>query len=94
MVGQKDINKMTNILNGWIMQAWRKEDADHRVIQLQKYGIGFLFILCAMLFLGWMTSPSRITVYIPPDIQNGATMKVGTIPSPLIYSFAYQVCKK
>jgi integrating conjugative element protein (TIGR03746 family) len=41
--------------------------------------------------MGWMTAPSRLTVYIPPDISNGATLKAGAIPAPLIYSFAYQI---
>lgn len=76
---------------GWITHAWRKEDADNDVIQLQKCVIILLFILCVAFSLGWMTSPSRLTIYVPPDIQNGATIKVGTVPLPLIYSFAYEV---
>lgn len=79
------------IYKGWVAQAWRKEDADRRVIQLQKYGILILFVCCLVSLIGWMTSPSRLTVYIPPDIQNGATIKVNTISSPLIYSFAYEI---
>ena len=50
-----------------------------------------VLMLCVMLSLGWMTSPSRLTVYIPPDIQNGSTLKAGAVPLPLIYSFAYEV---
>lgn len=79
------------LVDGWIAHAWRKEDADQRVIQLQKIVIGILFLLCSAFFIGWMSAPSRLTVYLPPDIQNGATMKAGTVPSPLIYSFAYEI---
>ena len=61
------------------------------MIQLQKYFINILFLLCAAFFIGWITSPSRLTIYLPPDIQNGATIKVGTIPAPLIYSFTYEI---
>ncbi len=76
---------------GWITQAWRKEDADAEVIRLQKYAIVLLFMLSLVFSIGWMTSPSRLTIYVPPDIQNGATIKMGTLPDPLIYSFAYEV---
>ncbi len=82
---------MSKLYDGWVRNIWRKEDADLQIIKLQKYFIGLLFVLSAAFFIGWMTSPSRLTVYIPPNIQNGATMKVGTIPTPLIYSFAYEV---
>lgn len=82
---------MKTLYAGWIQQAWRKEDADQNIISLQRYFIGILFLLCISISIGWMTCPSRLTVYIPPDIQNGATMKAGSIPSPLIYSFAYEI---
>jgi integrating conjugative element protein (TIGR03746 family) len=80
-----------SIYRGWINHAWRKEDADAQLIKLQKYMLGILLFLCLVMCVGWMTSPSRLTIYIPPDIQNGATMKVNAIPEPLIYSFAYEV---
>lgn len=83
--------KNARLINGWITHAWRKEDADHRIIQLQKSLIIMLFILCIAFFIGWITAPSRLTIYLPPDIQNGSTMKAGTIPSSLIYSFAYEI---
>ncbi len=83
--------KKRNYYQGWITQAWRKEDADAEVIQLQKYAIILFFVLCLVISFGWTTSPSRLTIYVPPDIQNGATIKVGTIPDPLVYSFAYEV---
>ena len=76
---------------GWIKDSWRKEDEYQNIIKLQRnFGI-ILLVLCTALLIGWMSSPSRITVYIPPDIQNGATMKIGTIPEPLIYSFVYEI---
>lgn len=80
-----------NLFIGWVTNAWRKEDADQAIIRLQMKFILILCALCTALLIGWMRSPSDITVHIPPDIQNGATMKVGTIPTPLIYSFAYEV---
>jgi integrating conjugative element protein (TIGR03746 family) len=82
---------MMNIYRGWIANAWKKEDADAQIIKIQKYFITILFLLCSGFFTGWVTAPSRLTVYIPPEIQNGATIKAGTIPEPLIYSFAYEI---
>ncbi|MEO8964496.1 MAG: DUF2895 family protein, partial [Gammaproteobacteria bacterium] len=73
------------IFKGWITQAWKKEDADAQIIQFQKRFIVLLCLFSLAFFVGWITSPSRLTLYIPPDIQNGATIKAGSIPEPLIY---------
>jgi integrating conjugative element protein (TIGR03746 family) len=80
-----------SLFKGWITHAWRKEDSYVQIISLQKYVIGILVVLSLAFFGGWVTSPSRLTLYIPPDIQNGATIKSGTIPTSLIYSFAYEI---
>lgn len=82
---------ISKFYQGWISHAWRKEDALEQVIQTQKGFILILCIICTGLLIGWMRSPSDLTVHIPPDIQNGATLKVGMIPEPLIYSFAYEI---
>lgn len=82
---------MNKWCRGWLTQAWKKEDADERIIQLQQYCIIALLVLTVILLIGWSTAPSRLTVYIPPDIQNGSTLKAGAIPEPLIYSFAYEI---
>src|SRR5437667_12702064 len=91
MVSKAVFSMSKQIFRGWITHAWKKEDADTRIIQLQKQFIIILFICCLGFFIGWITSPSRLTVYLPPDITNGATMKAGSIPPPLIYSFAYEI---
>lgn len=74
-----------------LFDAWKKEDRDERIIKVQKLFVFILCGVCLLLGIGWATAPSRLTVYIPPDISNGATMKAGEIPNPLIYSFAYQI---
>jgi integrating conjugative element protein (TIGR03746 family) len=79
------------LFSGWITSAWKKEDADQEIIRLQKRLMGVLCVISLLFFMGWVTAPSRLTVYVPPDIQNGATVKAGAIPDPLIYSFAYEV---
>jgi integrating conjugative element protein (TIGR03746 family) len=90
MVGQE--NKMNaHFYRGWIANAWKKEDADAQIIKLQTIFIGILGMICIGLMIGWMREPSNLTIHIPPDIQNGATIKVGFIPPSLIYSFTYQI---
>jgi integrating conjugative element protein (TIGR03746 family) len=84
----KIINK---ILSGWTNGVWQKEDKDAAVIKAQKTTIYIVVSFCLLFAFGWMHSPSKMTVYIPPDISNGATLKAGEIPAPLIYSFAYEV---
>lgn len=74
-----------------LFSAWKKEDKDADVIRAQKVTIFIITGLCALFALGWMYAPSQMTVYIPPNISNGATIKAGEIPQPLIYSFAYEV---
>ncbi len=71
--------------------AWKKEDRDWALIRALKSGIGILFVLCVILAAGWMSAPSHLRIYIPPDISNGATFKVNEVPNPLIYTFAYEL---
>lgn len=71
--------------------AWKKEDRDWALIRALKGGVGILFVLCIVLAAGWMSAPSHLRIFIPPDISNGATVKVNEVPNPLIYSFAYEL---
>lgn len=74
-----------------LFDAWKKEDRDAVLIRAQRGFILILFALGILLGVGWMMAPSHLRIYIPPDISNGATMKVNEIPNPLIYSFAYEL---
>jgi integrating conjugative element protein (TIGR03746 family) len=74
-----------------LFSAWKKEDKDAQLIKAQKLFIGILAALYVMTLIGWISAPSRLTIYVPPDISNGATLKANSIPSPFIYSFAFDV---
>jgi len=87
MVREEEVVKITDVL----FDAWKKEDRDLQIIQCQKRFILILCSICFLLTIGWITSPSRLTIFIPPDLSNGATEKVNAIPKPFIYSFAYEV---
>jgi integrating conjugative element protein (TIGR03746 family) len=73
------------------LNAWKKEDRDAALIRALRGVIGLLFVLSLILAAGWMTAPSHLRIYIPPDISNGATIKINEVPNPLIYSFAYEL---
>jgi integrating conjugative element protein (TIGR03746 family) len=73
------------------LNAWKKEDRDAALIRALRGVIGLLFVLSLVLAAGWMTAPSHFRIYIPPDISNGATIKINEVPNPLIYSFAYEL---
>lgn len=74
-----------------LFNAWKKQDRDDALIRAQAIFIGLMFLLCILFCMGWMMAPSRLRIYIPPDISNGAILKAGEIPDPWIYSFAYEI---
>ncbi len=53
--------------------------------------IGVLVLLNSLLFIGWKTAPSRLTVFVPPQLDSGATFAAGSIPNAQIYAFAYYI---
>lgn len=82
---------MSKLFQGWQQQAWKKEDQDRAVIAVQSKCIWIVVFLCALFAIGWMRSPSDLTIHIPPDIKNGATFKVNEVPSAFLHSFAYEI---
>lgn len=74
-----------------MFDTWKKEERDLQVMKVQRTVIFLLFVICLLAFAGWMSAPSRMIVYVPPDISNGATLKPNQIPGPLVYAFAYEV---
>ncbi len=75
----------------YIFNAWKQDDMQEMVIKLQSKTIYILISICLMLGLGWMHSPSNMTVYTPPDLSNGITQKVKSIPKAYIASFAAEL---
>ena len=78
-------------MKNYFFSAWKKEDRDVAVIQFQKYSIAVLLLLVLLLLLGWMTAPSRLRLYLPPDLHQGAVLNPQDIPEPFLYSFAYEL---
>ena len=42
-------------------------------------------------FHGWSSAPDEITVHIPPDLSSGASLSVGDVPAPSVYTFAFYI---
>jgi len=54
----------------------------------------FIAILCAVvlgLWSGWKSAPRHITLHLPPDIRNGAHMKIDEVAPSNVYTFAYYI---
>ncbi len=47
-----------------------------------------LLILLMIMAIGWSMAPNQITLYYPPDLRSGASMKVGQIDDSEVYLFA------
>lgn len=72
------------------MSRYRHEidNARAHIISLWLFII-LLAIGMAYAFRGWANAPSDITLHIPPDLSSGSSVRVGEIPRPNVYSFAY-----
>lgn len=74
-----------------LFSAWKKEARDLQLIRLQHVFIVALFILCLLFFSGWLLAPKRLTIYVPPDLSRGVSLKQNAIPKAYVYAFAYEI---
>lgn len=51
--------------------------------------VGSVLMLIAL--VGWISAPKEMTLYYPPDLRNGATVKANEIPPEVVYSFAHYI---
>lgn len=65
--------------------------AKDETIRRQTYALVFLSTCCAFMWFGWKSAPQDIAIHIPPDLRNGATVKVGEVTPPNVYSFGYYI---
>lgn len=50
-----------------------------------------LSVFLAYAFHGWSEAPKEIEVHVPPDLSKGVVMRVGDVPSPNVYAFAFYI---
>jgi integrating conjugative element protein (TIGR03746 family) len=63
-------------------------------IRVQRWTIGVLAVITVLALLGWKTKDTQLTAHIPPDLSNGATIKIGgtpEVPPPNVYAFAFYI---
>lgn len=65
--------------------------AKDETIRRQTYAIAGLAAACALLWFGWKSAPQDISIHIPPDLRNGASVQVGQITPPSVYAFGYYI---
>lgn len=53
-----------------------------------------LFLIIALMAFGWARAPEQITLHYPPDLREGAVMKVGEVDPASIYLFAQYILQQ
>lgn len=72
--------------------AYRSEIANlQRENKILSWVIALLLLVAAGMYAGWYSAPSRIEIDIPPDLRNGATMKIGEKHPANVYMFAHYI---
>lgn len=63
-------------------------------IRLQRWTIGVMGVVTVLSLWGWKAKDTQLTAHIPPDLSNGAVIKIGgqaQVPTPNVYSFAFYI---
>lgn len=71
--------------------AWQEQAQQRDMIRTLWVVIGLLVVLNGLLFIGWQTAPTRLRLFIPPNIEQGAWLKADAIPPSTVYAFTYQI---
>jgi integrating conjugative element protein (TIGR03746 family) len=63
-------------------------------VRAQRWTIGSLSVITVLALLGWKTKDTELTAHIPPDLSNGAVIKIGgkpEVPPPNVYAFGFYI---
>lgn len=74
-----------------MFRLWQRIDRDRRLILTLWVFIGVLLLGCLFLGYGWQQAPQKLTIFVPPDLTQGATFQANTIPKPSVYAFAFYI---
>ena len=53
-----------------------------------------LFLIIALIAIGWARAPEDITLHYPPDLREGAVMQIGEVDPASIYLFAQYILQQ
>lgn len=56
--------------------------------------IGLQVMIIAVVWIALMRLPSTMTVHIPPDLRNGASLALHEVPRANVYTFAYYILQQ
>ena len=63
-------------------------------VRLQRWTIGVLAVITLAALAGWRFKETQLTAHIPPDLSNGASLKIGgtpQVPTPNVYVFGFYI---
>lgn len=63
-------------------------------VRLQRWTIGVLTVITLAALAGWRFKETQLTAHIPPDLSNGASIKIGgmpQVPTPNVYAFGFYI---
>ena len=74
------------------LSKYRNLLADQREAMRALWAAVGVGLACAVLMgVGWMTAPSSLRIYIPPDLSGGATVEADMPLLPHVYTFAMYI---
>lgn len=63
-------------------------------VRTQRWTIGVLAVITVIALLGWKYKDTQLTAHIPPDLSNGAAIKIGgnaEVPPANVYAFGFYI---
>ena len=70
---------------------WDKIAKDERLIKLLFYVLLSFFTICLILSVALISATKERTLYIPPNIGNGAIIKTSSVDQSYVYGFAFTI---
>nr|WP_310615686.1 TIGR03746 family integrating conjugative element protein [Pantoea cypripedii] len=65
-------------------------DRDQHILTLRIACVALILFL-AVMSIGWMRAPDKLTIHFPPDLRTGSTHPWWEVPTPSVYSFAFYI---
>lgn len=60
-------------------------------VKTLRIGSGALFLLAAVMGLGWWNAPRDLTIHVPPDLRSGSVRKWWQVPPESVYAFSFYI---
>jgi len=74
-----------------VFNTWKKLDEMSLMIKSLWVVIVILMVLNVLMFMGWKSAPSKLRIYIPPNLSQGVLVSPTEVPKNTVYAFAFQI---